>query len=88
MPNSTGKTNKEVRRFLRECGEKPNVANVERVGREIRRTRQEHERHEAVSREIERATGRPDTIDAGGDVKARMKARVQAELARREKEGR
>lgn len=85
MPNSVGKTNKDVRKFLRECGVPPTVANVERIGREIRRTEAEGERVEKIHREIERETGRPALIDERGDVGKRVKAHVQREMAKREK---
>lgn len=62
MSNSYGNTNKQVRRFLREHGIPPTMGNVERIGKEVRRSQTENERVERIAKE----TGRAGTFDARG----------------------
>ena len=84
MGNSIGNDSRAIRKFLRERGVKPTIANIERVGREVRRTPQENERIVQMHKEIERARGLPSTTDQRGDVHARVKRRVQRDLEREE----
>ena len=85
MPNSVGNTNKDIRRFCRENGVPPTVANVERIQREVCRTQSENERVVRESKE----RGGPATQYIGrdgrpyGDVLARRKAYVQRDIASR-----
>lgn len=81
MTNSYGNTNRDVRKFLREHFVKPTAGNVEKYGREIRRTETENERVISRAKEI----GGPSTVDAGGDAKARAVAYVQRQLAKRKR---
>src|SRR5689334_9402160 len=62
---------------------KATAANVERMQREVARTQTENERVVRIHREIERERGIPATVDARGDVAARVRARVQRDLERR-----
>ena len=81
--NSHGNTARAVRRFLREHGVKPNAANVERIGRELRRTESQNDQTQSIHREMQREYGIPSTVDAKGDVKKRAKAAVKRELKQR-----
>ena len=84
MSNAHGNTGRDIRKFLRENGIKPTIANVERIGREVRRGESANERVESEAKE----RGEP-TRDAQGPVEPRVRAHVQRELrARREREGR
>lgn len=80
MSNSHGNTSRDVRRFLRSVGVKPSVDNVERIGREVRRTEAQNERQEVLGREMGLGPR-----DGGGDVKSRVERQVRAEMARRKK---
>lgn len=80
MPNHVGKTDRDVRRFLRNLGEKTDAANVEKVKRELVRTQQENERREKLAKEIERERGVPDTISGHGDEKRHVGRIVRREL--------
>jgi hypothetical protein len=84
MPNSIGKSNKAVRRFLRENMVPPTVANVERIGREIRRTESENAYVERIHKEREKAQGIPSLVDAKGDVHKRAREIALREIARRQ----
>ena len=78
--NSVGNSTKAIRRFCRENGVKPTVANVERMQREVSRSQTENER--VVSRAKER--GGPATTDAKGrDVKRIAESQVRREIAKR-----
>ncbi len=80
MSNSAGNTNRDVRKFCRENGIKPSAANVELIGKEVRRTEQGNERHDAR----EKARGGARAVDnAGRDVEAARKAHVLRQLAKR-----
>lgn len=83
MPNSIGKTNKDVRRFIRENGGKPTAGEVEKIAREIRRTQAENEAVEKRAREREREKGAPSTTDEKGDVHARVRKIVQRDIEKR-----
>lgn len=78
MPNSVGKTDRDVRKFIREMGGVANKANVERIGREIRRTEQENERVEKIAKEVGFGTQ-----DERGPVEERVRRKVLREQARR-----
>ena len=78
MTNSHGNTNRDIRKFLRETGVKANVANVERIGREVRRTEAQNEQAEKFAKE------RGDQLsDERGPVEQRIRERVQRELRER-----
>lgn len=81
--NSAGNDTRGVMRFLREVGIKPTVANVERMGRELRRSQTENEKVEARHREIEATKGVPSTRDEKGDVHARVRRQVQRDIEKR-----
>lgn len=76
MPNSVGKSNKEVRRFLRESGVAPTAANVERIGPEIRRTEAENDRVVREHKEMERERGIPSTTDLRGRDMKQVATRI------------
>ncbi len=84
MPNSIGKTDSQIRKFLRENGVTPNVSNVERIGREIRRTEGENATVERIHRELERERGIPATRDERGDVRARVKESIKRKIKKRD----
>jgi hypothetical protein len=73
---SHGKTGKDVRRFLRQMGYRPNAAMVERVQREVVRTQSENERVQKTAQE----SGRGGAYDQKGDVKARVRKIVKRDL--------
>lgn len=78
--NSGGNTNRDVRKFIRESGYNPTVANVERVQREIRKSQTENEQTIARAK----AQGGPSTVDSRGrDAQEVARARVQKELRER-----
>ena len=80
--NSHGNDARGVRRFLRSIGMKPNAANTERMGKELRRTESQNEQ---VQREgKERGFG---LRDEKGDVIARRRAEVQRSLDARKWRG-
>ena len=79
MPNSHGKTNAQVRKFLRENGIKPTCANVDRIGTEIRRTEAENRQVERIAKE----RGMDGTRDKHGPVGPRVREAVQRELRER-----
>ena len=80
MSNSVGNTNRDVRKFCREHGIKPNAANVDIISREVRRTENENERLSKMHQEI----GSPKLVDNfGRDVAA-----VRREAVRRKIESR
>lgn len=83
--SSAGNTGRDIRRFLREVGVKPSVSNVERIGREVRRTEAQNEALERTYREMAAERGLPLTVDERGDVKARVKRAVKRKLARGER---
>ncbi len=62
MPNSVGKTKRDVMKYLRATGQKCDAANVERVGKEVRRTESENRQVERIHRE----RGLPALTDAKG----------------------
>lgn len=72
MSNAAGNTNRDVRRFLRESGVKPTAANVDRIGREVRRSQTQNETVERISREI----GAPSPLE-------QRAARAREEIRRR-----
>lgn len=80
--NSAGNTGRDIRRFCRENGIPPTMDNVERIGREVRRTEAENERVERIARE----TGRGGTYDEHGDVHARVRGDVARDMERRRRE--
>lgn len=83
MSNSAGNTKRDVMRFLRESGVPPTVANVERIGREIRRTHAQNEQVDRIHKEIEATRGVPSTVDEKGDVHARVRKIVEANHRKR-----
>ena len=60
--NSLGKDNDSVRRLLKETGYKADAANVNRIGREVRRTEGENAKVEARYKEM----GGPKLVDSRG----------------------
>ena len=76
-----GNDSRSVRKFLRENGIKPSLANVERMGREVRRTAQDNERMDRMHKQA--GTGR--LRDEKGDVHSRVKAQVEHEMRNRGK---
>ena len=76
VTNSAGNTNRDVRRFLRESGVKPTIANVERIAREVRRSESENASVERIALE----TGRGGLRDQRGPVHPRVKKAVKREL--------
>lgn len=83
ITNSHGNDNRGVRKFCRENGIPPTVANVERISREVRRSESENRAVERRHKELEATTGRPATYDQKGDVKARVVNAVQREIKNR-----
>jgi hypothetical protein len=92
--NSAGNTNRDIRKFLREQGVKANAANVELIGREVRRTEAQNEQMDRIGREIARETGHSGLVnrqgqDAGKAARERTKralsARERQERIRRER---
>ena len=79
MTNSYGNDGRGVRKFLRENGIKPSMANVERISREVRRSESENRSVERIAKE----TGRGELRDEKGPVHPRVKAAVKKELAQR-----
>ena len=72
--NSVGKTGRDVRKFCREVGVKPTAANVEKMGRELRRTEAENENVGRIAKE----SGRGGTYDEKGKVtRERIKRNIQ-----------
>ena len=82
MSNSAGNTGRDVRRFLREHGVKPTAANVDRIGREIRRSAAENERVNRAANE----SGRGGARDHKGPVDERVRAKVLREIERRDRQ--
>ena len=77
--SSIGNSDRSLRKFLRSRGVKPSVANMERIGKEVRMTQAEHERTLKQARETKAVLR-----DAqGSDVHAMRRAEVQRELASR-----
>ncbi len=85
MSNSYGNGNRGIRQFLRSVGMKPNVSNVERIGRELRRSESQNDTVERISREVERERGVAPTRDAKGDVQKRIQGVVQKKIAQRKR---
>lgn len=83
--NSYGNDNRGIRRFLRENGVPPTVANVERIGKELRRTESQNDKVVKIHKEMEREHGIAATVDHKGDVHARVKRHVQRELEKRDR---
>ncbi len=83
MSNSVVKTDRDVRKFLRENGIKPSVENVQRIGKEIRRTQGENESVDKIHKELEREGKASPLYDNRGDARARTKRDVERELRRR-----
>lgn len=82
--NSHGNDNRGVRRFLRENGVAPTAANVERIGRELRRTPAQNEALVKRHKEMERERGLPSTtLPDGRDAKKVYRERVQRSIAAR-----
>jgi len=80
MSNSLGNCNRDIRKFCRENGIKPSAANVDLIAKEVRRTSQDNERHDAR----EKARGGARAVDnAGRDVEAARKDYVLRQLAKR-----
>jgi len=93
-----GISNRDVRKFLRKQGMKPSVENVNRMSRELGRTRAENDRmdergREEQQRKLEQGVrdsglrdphlhGSPDTT---GPVDPRIRAQVERERKRRER---
>ena len=72
--NSVGNSTKAVRRFCRENGVKPTVANVERMQREVSRSQTDNERVERIAKETGRGGLRHPVT--GEDMAQRVKRRV------------
>ena len=86
MGNSIGNTDRDVRKFLREQGMKANAENVDRIGRELRRTQQENERHDERYKDVGlRDAHLPGSPDTTGPVDPRVRERIQRELKRRKR---
>ena len=73
MSNAHGNDGRGVRKFLRESGIKPTVANVEKMSKELRRSQSENERVDRIAKE----RGGPSTVDARGDVHERVRKIVE-----------
>ena len=78
MSNAAGNTNRDVRKFLRSIGVKPTAENVERIGREVRRSESQNEAAERIGREVA-----PGLRDERGDVVKRVSERVRRDLDKR-----
>lgn len=78
MP-SIGNDDRSLRRFLRKVGVKPDVANMERIGKEVRMSQAEHEATLKAARETKAVLRDMQ----GRDVHAMRRAEVQRELASR-----
>ena len=83
--SSVGNTNRDLRRFCRENGVPPTIANIERIGREVRRTESQNERVVRESKE----RGGPSTQYVSrdgrvhGDVLKTRREYVQRDIAAR-----
>ncbi len=80
MSNSVGNDSKSVRKWLRSIGVPPTAGNVERIGKEVRRSESENRRVEQQAKE----TGRGGTYDMRG----RDAHKVAERTVRRELRGR
>lgn len=83
MSNAHGNTKRDLMRFLRANGIAPNVSNVERIGREVRRTESQNRAVEQRHKELEATKGIASTRDEKGDVHARVKRAVKASIQKR-----
>lgn len=80
MSNAAGNTNKDVRRFLREHGVKPTVGNVERIGREVRRSQSENERVERIAKE---SGQRSELLERSAKIRDAMQRRIAEQQRQR-----
>ena len=79
MTNSHGNTSKDIRKFLRECGEKPTMERVEEVQREVSRTQSQNEQVDRIAKEMGLGTH-----DRKGKVtRERIERKVSEEQKRR-----
>lgn len=81
--NTLGNDDRGLRKFLRSQKIQPNVANMERIGRELRRTDAQNAALVARSKERARETGAPVTFDAKGAVEPRVRALMERKLRER-----
>ena len=80
MSNSAGNTNRDLRRFCREVGIKPSAGNVEKMGREVRRTMSQNEQVNRIAKEQGKGLR-----GKHGDVGPQVKERVAREMRNRER---
>ena len=89
MSNTHGNDNRGVRKFLRSINMKPSVENVERIGRELRRTEQENEHMDRIGKEQGRTRLEdphlPGTHNDTGNVEERVREQVQREMRERKR---
>lgn len=79
--NSGGNTDSDVRKFCRRAGVPTTKENVDRIGKELRRTRAQNEKVERLHKEMQRERGIPATVnERGEDVKAKVKAAMKKRL--------
>lgn len=77
--SSIGNSDRSLRKFLRKVGVKPNVANMERIGKEVRMSHAEHEASLRAARETKAVLRDMQ----GRDVHAMRRAQVERELRSR-----
>lgn len=80
MSNSHGNSDKQIRKFLRENGVPPTMANVERIGREVRRTEAQNERVERIHKELEAQGKAARLSDEKGDVIRRVQESLRRKM--------
>ena len=82
-PNSIGKSDREVRKFMREANVKTSASNVEMMKKELCRTMNENEQVERLAKEAARARGESGLYDRRGDVGKRAEEATRRALAAR-----
>ncbi len=80
MPYSFNRTKRDVMKFCRARGIKPTTENVERIQREVTRTRGENDALVRVHKEMERERGIPALRDEKGAVIPRIDRIVRRDL--------
>ena len=84
MSNSHGNTDRALRKWLRQMGLKTSVANVELIGKEVRRTESQNDQVDSIGREQARARGESGLYDKKGDAIARRKRAMKKHLKERD----
>lgn len=84
ITNAGGNTERDVRRFIRDCGYQPTQERMEAVGREVRRSEAENRAVERRARERAAEQGAPALVDRKGDVVSRVRKAVKKRIAKGE----